>query len=726
MPSKFITIAATFTAEPLADPIGFWSDAFDLAAEVQFAPYNQLFQQLLDPTSLLASPEPGLNVLLVRFEDWVQSEAAPPAAGVLGAKLDELVAQFVSSLAAFAARSSRQLLVCCCPASPPFRADPALAGALERAEAQLRAGVQPLQRAHLVAVQELTRAYDVADYDDQHSDRLGRIPYTPEFFAALGSVIFRTFYATQSAPYKVLVLDCDNTLWKGVCGEDGVEGIQLPSEYLHLQEFAIWQHDAGMLICLCSKNSEADVQAVFAQRSDMLLKSDHIVASRINWQPKSTNLKQLAQELQLGLNSFVVLDDNPLECAEIQAACPEVLVLQLPSDQRQIPHFLEHIWAFDRLQITEEDRSRTQLYRQNSSRAQLQAQSLTLDDFLAQLELVVKITPATAQQLPRVAQLTQRTNQFNLTTIRRTEAEIQAFCAAPGADCLTVEVRDRFGDYGLVGVVLFTLDRKALHVDTLLLSCRVLGKRVEHQILARLGELARARGAKLVRLPYIRTPRNQPAQDFLTNLEAEDWHALEDGFVCDLTVEQALEAPSRPQVLPLEQPGDVLVATDTLVAAQAPLAGPAPQARERRTALLAQAATVWSRAADVSAAVQEWRRRTRGEEIGSFVAPRTPSEAQLSELWAQVLGVDRVGVTDDFFGLGGHSLSATRLLSRIRDVFEVDLPQGALFEAPTVAQMAELIDYQYIGRLDGAELDALLHEMQDLSDEQLRSALETI
>jgi len=719
MPSKFITIAATFTAEPLADPIGFWSDASGLAAEVQFAPYNQLFQQLLDPTSLLASAEPGLNVLLVRLEDWVQSEALP-AAGVLSTKLDELVAQFVSSLAAFAARSARQLLVCCCPASPLFRADPALAAALERAEAQLRAGVQPLQRARLVEPHELARAYGVADYDDQHSDRLGRIPYTPEFFAALGTVIFRTFYATQSAPYKVLVLDCDNTLWKGICGEDGVDGIQLPSEYLQLQEFAIRQHDAGMLICLCSKNSEADVQAVFAQRDDMLLKSDHIIASRINWQPKSTNLKQLAQELQLGLSSFVVLDDNPLECAEIQVACPEVLVLQLPSDQRQIPQFLEHIWAFDRLQITEEDRSRTQLYRQNSERAQLQAQSLTLNDFLAQLELVVNITPATAQQLPRVAQLTQRTNQFNLTTVRRTEAEIQAFCAAPGADCLTVEVRDRFGDYGLVGVVLFTLDRKALHVDTLLLSCRVLGKRVEHQILARLGELAKARGAKLVRLPYIRTPRNQPAQDFLTSLEGEDWHALEDGFVCDLTAEQALETPSRPQVLPLEQPGDVLVA------AHAPLSGPAPQLREARTALLAQAATIWARAADVSAAVQEWRRRTRGEEIGSFVAPRTPSEAQLSELWAQVLGVDRVGISDDFFGLGGHSLSATRLLSRIRDVFEVDLPQGVLFEAPTVAQMAELIDYQYIGRLDDNELDALLYEMQDLSDEDVKAALETI
>ncbi|HEU4325819.1 MAG TPA: HAD-IIIC family phosphatase [Roseiflexaceae bacterium] len=711
--SQNIIVAATFTAEPIADSVAFWSDYLGLTAHVQFAPYNQVFQQLLDPNSLLFGPEPGLNVLLLRFEDWLHGHTH---ASALHDQLDGLIADLLAALSSAVGRSQRTVLVCCCPASPSLRADPPVAAALLRAEERLEQAVRPLQQVRFVPQREVERDYSVTDYDDPHSELLGRIPYTPAYFAALGTLIFRTFAATQARPAKVLVLDCDNTIWSGVCGEDGADGIELTPGHLALQQFAIEQHHAGMLICLCSKNSEADVLAVFDQRADMLLKREHLVAWRINWLPKSQNLRQIAGELDLGLDSFVVLDDNPLECAEIQAACPEALVLQLPADPALIPSFLTHTWCFDRTHVTEVDRARTLLYRQNSARRQLQAQSLTLDDFLAQLNLEVTITPATPAQYARMAQLTQRTNQFNLTTIRRSEAEIGAFCAAEGNQALAVEVCDRFGEYGLVGVVLLTLDRNVLDVDTLLLSCRVLGKRVEHHLAVRLGEIARQGGAPLVRMRYARTDRNQPALDFLAGLGGER-RPLGGGFLCELSAEVLLGALDRPVVQSLAQPDDVLVATDTL----ADRAG--PQTQTARSALLTTIATTLSRATAITAAVQDWRRRARTNLGGTFVAPQTPEQAALCELWAQVLGVDRVGITDDFFALGGHSLSATRLLSRIRDVFRVDLPQGVLFEAPTIALMAERIDEHYIAQLTNADLDILLSEMQTLSPEQVRAAL---
>src|SRR5205085_10664663 len=174
----------------------------------------------------------------------------------------------------------------------------------------------------------------------------------------------------------------------------------------------------GRLICLCSKNNEDDVVEVFARRPEMPLGRDHLAAWRVNWNSKSENLKALADELQLGLDSFILIDDSPLECAEVQAHCPEVLALQLPAEPEHIRPFLEHVWAFDYLKVTEEDKQRTALYRQNTQRERVRKEALTFEDFLAGLALEIQIAEPEPDQFARVSQLTQRTNQFNATTIR--------------------------------------------------------------------------------------------------------------------------------------------------------------------------------------------------------------------------------------------------------------------------------------------------------------------
>ncbi len=198
----------------------------------------------------------------------------------------------------------------------------------------------------------------------------------------------------------------------------------------------------------------------------------------------------MPDELNLGLDSFIFLDDNPVECAEVQAGCPEVLTLRLPIEG-DIAGFIDHLWAFDRLSVTSEDQQRTAMYKQEIERGRFQKQAMTIEEFLAGLDLQITISEPSPTQISRVAQLTQRTNQFNFTTIRRNDGEILQLSES-GLECRVVEVSDRFGDYGLVGVMIFGVRDDSLEVDTFLLSCRVLGRGVEHRMVNELGKFARA------------------------------------------------------------------------------------------------------------------------------------------------------------------------------------------------------------------------------------------
>ncbi|WP_448563408.1 HAD-IIIC family phosphatase, partial [Trichothermofontia sp.] len=538
--SHKLMIAATFTAEPLAPILEFWMDKLALPAVIEFAPYNQVFQQLLDPLSNMAQNHQGVNVILFRLEDWKRelgAEAQPNA--VVQRNLRELS----QAIQGAAQRASVPYLLVCCPDSPEALANPEWQTFCQAQEALLRAELGGVSGLYLVLSDAFT-LYPVVDYYDQERDRLGHIPFTTLFCTALGTLLARRFYALKSAPHKVIVLDCDNTLWQGVVGEDGVAGIAIPPGWQALQDFMVNQQRQGMLLCLCSKNEEADVLEVFEKRQDMRLRKEHLVTWRINWLPKSQNLRMLAQELNLGLDSFIFIDDNPVECAEVRASCPEVLTLQLPVEG-DIPTFLNHVWAFDHLQVTQEDQQRTQLYRQNLERDRLQKAALTFADFLASLELTITIAPPTPEQIPRVAQLTQRTNQFNFTMIRRSEGDITQL-AAQGLECRVVQVRDRFGDYGLVGVMIFGQQAENLQVDTFLLSCRVLGRGVEYRMLSYLGEVAQERQLQQVRITLWRTQKNLPALNFLEKVAGDYQTAIEQGFAFALPVQVAMAVTFQP------------------------------------------------------------------------------------------------------------------------------------------------------------------------------------
>ncbi len=674
-----VVITSTFTAEPLEGPLSFWMKELGISTEISFAPYNQVFQQLLDPASLISLNSGGFNVVLVRLTDWMRFEG-PGSEADAKHKIERNVSELTGALQSAAQRLQAPTLVCLCPPQQELAGDPEWAQFLDRMEQILASELSATSGVHVILSRQVLEFYPVADYEDEYADKVGHIPYTPAYFTALGTMLARRAFSLRSSPRKVIVVDCDNTLWKGVCGEDGATGVCVDAPRRTLQEFLLKQIDSGMLLCLCSKNAPEDVDAVFAHNRAMLIRENHIAARRINWNSKSQNLRELADELKLGLDSFVFVDDNPIECAEVQEQCPEILTLLLPQDDQLIPRFLNNVWALDHWKTTAEDAKRTEMYRQSAGREEIRKKASTLDEFLAGLELKLEIRPMQDAELPRVSQLTERTNQFNFTTIRRSESEVRQFLES-GGECLVANLSDRFGDYGLIGVILYSAKDSTLAIDTLLLSCRALGRKVEHHMLSRLGAIARERGLPHVLAKFVPTSKNQPALDFLTSIGGNFGRSVDGYFLYQFPSEYAANA-HRYKITSDQQPQAPAETTTRRQAVNPKITG------ENR--LLARIATELRDVVGISRAMQ--LQRTAQRRDGMYVAPRSPIEEMVAGIWAQLLNLDRVGIHDNFFVLGGHSLLATQVVARVRQTLGVELPLRAMFEAPSVAEFARRIE----------------------------------
>ena len=671
-PLQTIAIAGTYTAEPVAEPLRYWVQQLDFGASIEFAPYNQAFQQLLDPNSLLGANQRGLNVILLRFEDWSGSSEVTTLNQL--ENINRNLREFVAAIKEASTRSAVPYLVCVCPASN----DSPIANQIQSLESSLATQLEPLGGVHIVTSGELGRLYPVAEFYDPGGDELGHIPYTPQFFTALATAIARKFHALNRAPHKVIILDLDQTLWSGVCGEDGPAGIGLDEPRIALQKFMRAQREAGMLLCLCSKNNEEDVWPVFEQRAEMPLRREHFAAWHLNWKPKSENLKALAKDLKLGLDSFIFIDDNPVECAEIEANCPEVLTLQLPEDPNMIPQFLQHCWVFDRVKLTSEDRKRADMYRQNQERGLLRTRSANLKDFLAGLRLKIQIDPLSDEQVPRVAQLTQRTNQFNCTTFRRTEGEIRQLLNP--SEVLTVSVGDRFGEYGLTGVVIFEQRESSLDVESFLLSCRVLGRGVEHRVVARLGELARERKLEWVEIHFNPSPKNQPAFDFLQCIGEKFRQSLNGGYIFRFPAAYASQLAFNP---PNNEPESTSPPEHATRNTQHATGNSHPA----KFSLCRQIALELNDPARIHANIES-KAIIRSGNRTSYSPPGSELEIQLCEIWQRLLHIDRVGITDNFFEIGGHSLLAVRLFAEMNRVTGKKLPLVTIFQSPTIERLA--------------------------------------
>jgi FkbH-like protein len=344
-------------------------------------------------------------------------------------------------------------------------------------------------------------------------------PLTDDLANLLAAEVAAFCAARKGFARKCLVLDLDNTLWGGVVGEDGVAGLQIgggfPGNiYTELQKEIVALHERGVTLAIVSKNNEADAWEVFNQRPEMLLKRTDFSAHRINWQDKASNIRELAKELNLGLDAFVVLDDNHVERDWIEEALPEVDVCPA-SDPLEMLRWLATCRRFDTLAITREDVLRAKSYAAAEERSRLATQSSNLEEYLASLGTQVEVGCNSSKQIARVAQLTQKTNQFNLTTRRYTESEIQERMQNPSWRVFWCSCRDRFGDEGVIGAALIEIKSGEWMIDTFLMSCRVLGRGVEKAFLGTICDQAASSGAKVIRGEFIRSAKNSQTENFL-------------------------------------------------------------------------------------------------------------------------------------------------------------------------------------------------------------------
>jgi FkbH-like protein len=493
------------------------------------AEYDTWAQELLDPNGSLESFDPHVIVLALHLESLAPGLTTHfldlDAAGV--SQEVEITAQRIEdALRALRARSRAKVLV----HSFPMPVDRSLGvidaahplgqtAALRALNGRLASLAAELGDVHLVDMGALIARVGWGRWHDARMYALARLPFTPAALHAMTEAHLRYLRAFAGLVRKVLVLDLDNTLWGGIVGEDGPEGIQLGgsypgSAYRELQQVILQLHRRGVVLAINSHNNELDVAEVLGRHPGMVLRPEHFAATRINWHDKAANMLELADELGLGVESFVFLEDSDAQCERIRQALPEVLVVQQEGEVAARAALLAGLGVFDSLGFSDEDRARGGFYRTEAQRAQVKKSAQSLEEYLRSLEMRLLIEPISSPNLGRVAELTQRTNQFNLTTPRHSRDSLVAFLEQPGREGYAFRLADRFGDYGLIAVTLLDQEADAVVINAFLMSCRVLKRSVEDAILGFLLTGAVAKGAARVRGLYRPSRKNGQVAGF--------------------------------------------------------------------------------------------------------------------------------------------------------------------------------------------------------------------
>jgi FkbH-like protein len=518
-----IGLTASFTPQLLIRPM---LEAAPAGSQVVSADFNQVHQSLMDVRSTFGQV-PDRLVVLWRIEDvfgpaltdWLVGGGDPSS-----------LRDDVRQLGVLVGRAARDNGVPVVVSTPPVP-EPAWLDPLD-ARSSVRTGIlhgqlveafvdgiaeQPVTLVDLAA---LSRVHGSARTYDTRNDLMYHQPFSGDFARVFGTLLGEAVSSVGRPPPKVLAVDADNTLWGGIVGEDGAHGIAIGdsfpgSGYRALQQGLVYQAAHGALVAVVSKNNGPDVDEVFEVRAgDMVLAPKHLAARRVDWNSKVDNLRSIAEELNLGLDSFVFLDDNEVELDEVRQRLPDVQVVKVPDEPDEIAQLTSSLTGFRFARVSEEDRARTSMVQVERSRTAAATEAPSHADFLQSLGLTVRVFRPVAGQVGRIAQLVNKTNQFNLTTIRRDEAEVAALLSSAVHRVYAAEVSDRFGGYGLVAVAVVECTTDVWQLDTFLMSCRVLRRGVEDAVLQSIADDAVAAGATTLRGVYLPTLKNGQTATF--------------------------------------------------------------------------------------------------------------------------------------------------------------------------------------------------------------------
>jgi FkbH-like protein len=377
----------------------------------------------------------------------------------------------------------------------------------------------------LIDTDDIVRAIGHANAIDQRFYFRGKAPYSTAFLNELARRLAAATRGFGTHFCKALVVDCDNTLWGGVIGEDFVEGIELgPHDYpgnifWRVQNDLVALEQAGVLLCLCSKNNPEDVDDALARHPETVLKGRHFILKRVNWKDKVTNLREIAETLNIGLDSLVYLDDSDFECSAIRSQLPMVHTFKVPDSLPEYPAVIDQIKElFLAGGVSSESRAKTEQYRQRAEAERSKASFASNEEFLASLGLQVDVSRNAFGSIPRISELTMKSNQFNVTTRRYSVTEIRDFMESGSATVYSFGVRDKFGNAGLTGVLIVQWDGDAAVIDSFLMSCRVIGRGIEFAIWREILRDAAGRGCRVLRTEYRRSGKNAQVADFFDRL----------------------------------------------------------------------------------------------------------------------------------------------------------------------------------------------------------------
>lgn len=525
-----IHVLRSFTIEPMIPLLRAEAALHGLSLQVELGELGTHVQSIVDPSSRLYTSSPDVVVLALLLRD-VAPELAEGFADLDEASVAEALARAERELASLVStlreRSRARILVHGLELpDPPANGvlDVSLRPSQHEAVRSLQRTLVDLARSHhdvyVVDVeQELARVGTERAHDPTKWLTM-RMPYRAEGLLALARAWTRRLVPMTSRAAKCVVVDLDHTLWGGILGEDGLDGLHLGVEHpgaahRNLQRTLRDLMRRGLMLAVASKNDADEALRAIDTHPEMLLRSSDFAALQIHWRPKHESLVEIARALGIGLDALVFVDDNPVERASIRETLPMVHVVDLGGDPMRYAARVAQHPSVERLALSTEDRGRSALLAADRAREALASGVGTLDDFHRSLGMRIEWGTASPATLERIAQLTQKTNQFNLTTLRRSTAEIAALAANENILVRYARVRDRFGDNGLVGVAISTLEGQAATLDTFLMSCRVIGRTVETAMLAKLAADLRARGVTTLRARYRPTSKNGPAADFL-------------------------------------------------------------------------------------------------------------------------------------------------------------------------------------------------------------------
>lgn len=486
--------------------------------------FGMVFQVLHDPNSAAWEPKPDLTVVWTRPEGVLPSYAAALSGErVAPERIDEDVRRFADAIRNASPRSRWMLVASWVPtfASRGLGIidlhDPSGARALlARANAELLSQLRGLAQCWVV---------DASAWADNSADRklwyAAKVPFSPATLRAAARDLRAFLAAATGKARKLVILDLDNTLWGGIVGEDGYQGVRLGGHdpvgeaFVDFQRALLALTRRGVVLAVASKNEESVALEAFRNHPDMVLREQHLAAWRINWRDKSENIREMLEELRLGADAAVFLDDQPAERARVAEAFPTMLVPDWPADGLSSVERLDRLACFDLLGISEEDAARAQSYASERQRRELQASATSSEDWLAQLGVQVKLTPLGDSDLARTAQLLNKTNQMNLRTRRLSETELLEWTKSGSRSLLVCRVADRFSDFGLTGIISVDVRDGVGHVEDFVLSCRVMTRRVEETLLRAATMEAARLGARELVAEFIATPRNAPMLSFM-------------------------------------------------------------------------------------------------------------------------------------------------------------------------------------------------------------------